>query len=404
MIEKIKKKGLFFKVILPLIVVFFVFVAGYFVGVKVGARYKVPVDIKNATTGQPGAVDFSLFWQTWNKVNESYIGSTDPQEMVYGAISGMVAALGDPYSDFLKPADNQKFSADLLGQFDGIGAELTTQNGQIIVVAPLSESPAEKAGLKAKDIILEIDGASTVDMSLSQAVDKIRGRAGTQVKLKVLRSGTDNPLEFTITRANIKVDSVIYQTTNVSGKKIAILKVNQFGDDTMALADKYAAQISADKVQGIILDLRNNPGGYLQTSVDFSGLFLDSGKTAVLEVDKNGKKTEYKTTGDPVLKNYSLIVLTNGGSASAAEIVTGAIKDNSRGKVVGEKTFGKGNVQALESLSGGAALKITIAKWLTPSGTEINKVGITPDIVIVSPADTNAGDPQLDKAKEEIIK
>lgn len=406
------KKGIFLRVILPLLLAFFVFCAGYFVGVKVGVHYKVPANIKNATTDQ-SSVDFSLFWQTWNKAVELYIGSTDSQEMVYGAISGMIAALGDPYSDFLKPSDNQKFSADLLGRFDGIGAELITQNGQIVIVAPLAESPAEKAGLKAKDIILEIDGASTLDMSLSEAVDKIRGQAGTEVKLKILRSGSDNPLEFTITRANIKIESVTYQTVNVSGlsaarqdKKIAILKVNQFGDDTIDLANKYAGQIVADKADGIILDLRNNPGGYLQTSVDFVSLFLDSGKIAVFEVDKSGKKTEYKTSGDPILKNYPLVVLINGGSASAAEIVAGAIKDSSRGKIIGEKSFGKGSVQALEPLSAGAALKITVAKWLTPNGTEINKIGIAADIVVaLSAADQSAGkDPQLDRAKSEIVK
>ena len=392
-------------IISSLLALFFVFYLGYSYGVRVGSLSAPPSYIENARENMPTSVDFSLFWQTWNKARELYIGDSDPQEMIYGAISGMVSALGDPYSAFLKPSDNEKFSQDLSGQFDGIGAELTMQNGQIVVVAPLAGSPAEKAGVRAKDVIVEIDGTGATEMSLNQAVDKIRGKAGTQIKLKILRAGVENPLDFTITRESIKVESVTYKLEDVAGKKIAILKVSQFGDDTMDLAEKYAKEIVKDKASGVILDLRNNPGGYLDSSVEFANLFLEQGKTVVVEVDKEGAKKEYKTDKAPILKDYPTVVLANGGSASAAEIVTGALRDYKRAEIVGEKTFGKGSVQALEPLLKGAALKVTIAKWLTPLGTEINKVGITPDIVVaLSDADQNAGrDPQLDKAKSEII-
>jgi len=392
-------------IISSLLALFFVFYLGYSYGVRVGSLSAPPSYIENARENMPTSVDFSLFWQTWNKARELYIGDSDPQEMIYGAISGMVSALGDPYSAFLKPSDNEKFSQDLSGQFDGIGAELTMQNGQIVVVAPLAGSPAEKAGVRAKDVIVEIDGTGATEMSLNQAVDKIRGKAGTQIKLKILRAGVENPLDFTITRESIKVESVTYKLEDVAGKKIAILKVSQFGDDTMDLAEKYAKEIVKDKASGVILDLRNNPGGYLDSSVEFANLFLEQGKTVVVEVDKEGAKKEYKTDKVPILKDYPTVVLANGGSASAAEIVTGALRDYKRAEIVGEKTFGKGSVQALEPLLKGAALKVTIAKWLTPLGTEINKVGITPDIVVaLSDADQNAGrDPQLDKAKSEII-
>ena len=410
--ERIRKsKKFILKLILSLAALFLVFYAGYGYGVRHELNGIPPAYINNSAEGKPGSVDFALFWQTWNKVRELYNGSSDPQEMVYGAASGMVAALGDPYTVFLKPSDNEALSADLSGQFEGIGAELTTQNGQIVVIAPLAGSPAEKAGIKAKDVVLEVDGTSTVDLSLNQVVAKIRGKAGTEVKLKIVHAGSDKPIDLTVVRQNIKVDSVTYQVVTISGlsadrqdKKIAILKVSQFGDDTISLANKFAAQIPKDGVSGIILDLRNNPGGYLDSSVTFSNLFIEKGKTIVSEVDKSGAKTVYTTQNVSPLANYPMVVLINGGSASAAEIVTGAIKDNSRGETIGEKTFGKGSVQQLEPLAGGAALKVTIAKWLTPNGSEINKVGITPDIVVtLSDDDRNAGrDPQLDKAKSEI--
>ena len=279
------------------------------------------------------------------------------------------------------------------------------QNGQIVVVAPLSGSPAEKAKIKPKDIIIEIDGADTVDMTLNQAVDKIRGVAGTQIKLKIVRQGSDGPLEFSVTRENIKVESATYNVENYSGKKIAILKVSQFGDDTVFLAEKFANQARSDSVSGIVLDLRNNPGGYLDSSVQFSGIFLEKGKVVTIEVDKKGAKKEYKTDNDPIIKNLPLVVLVNDGSASAAEIVAGAMRDYGRAETIGVKTFGKGSVQALEPLPGGAALKITIAKWLTPNGTEINSKGIVPGIEIkLSDDDRNKNlDPQMDKAKERVF-
>lgn len=398
-----KTLGKFF---LTLLALFFVFYGGYYFGLKVGASGVPPSYIKNAKEDMPADVNFALFWQTWNKARELYIGSSDPQEMVYGAISGMVASFGDPYSTFLKPSDNQKLAQDLSGEFEGIGAELTMQNNQVTVIAPLSGSPAEAAGIKAKDIILEIDGTSTAEMSLNEAVDKIRGAAGTKVKLKIFRSGVEKPLDFEIERQKITIESVTYKTETISGKKIATLKVSQFGDDTTSLADKYAKQIIDDKADGIILDLRNNPGGYLDGSIQFASLFIPSDKIVVVEVDKQGERKEYKTNKAPILKDIPLVVLANGGSASASEIVAGALRDNGRAKIIGEKTFGKGSVQALEPLSGGAALKITIAKWLTPLGIEINGKGLSPDSEVkLSDEDKSAGrDPQLDAAKSQISK
>ncbi|MCX6810156.1 MAG: S41 family peptidase [Candidatus Berkelbacteria bacterium] len=401
-----KNKQLVIKIFTVLAAVVLFFYAGYGFGVRRGSNYSPPSYIQNSSKDKLSDVDFSLFWQTWNKVRELYNGSSDPQTMVYGAISGMVSSLGDPYTVFLKPSDNDALTSDLSGQFEGIGAELTMLNNQVTVIAPLASSPAEKAGIKAKDIILQVDGISVENMTLNEVISKIRGKAGTDVKLQMVHLGSDQPIELTITRQNIKIDSVTYKTVTLSNKKIAILKISQFGDDTVNLANKYADQMKKDGVAGIILDLRNNPGGYLDSSVSVAGLLLAKDKLIVSEVDKNGTKTEYKANGSSQLVDYPLVVLVNGGSASAAEILTGAIKDNNRGEIIGEKTFGKGCVQQLEPLACGAALKVTIANWLTPNGSQINKIGITPDnIVQLSDTDSAAGrDPQLDKAKTEIIR
>ena len=243
-------------------------------------------------------------------------------------------------------------------------------------------------------------------MTLDQAVNKIRGTAGTSVKLQVQHSGSSQPVEISVTREKIDVPSVTYKLINVNNKKIVIISISQFGDSTNSLLEKYANQAISDRATGIILDLRNNPGGYLDSSVFAAGIFLPNDKLVVSEVDKDGQKQEYKTSGNPILKDSPLVVLVNGGSASAAEILTGAVQDNKRGEIIGEQTFGKGSVQQLVSLPGGSSLKVTIANWLTPNGSEINKVGIKPDIIVpLSESDQSASkDPQLDRAKTEVVK
>jgi len=405
-LDKKKKKKLIAKIVLACAALVLVFSAGYGLGLQHNFDSNSPSNIENSTAGKPTSVDFSLFWQTWHKVRELYHGSSDPQTMVYGAISGMVASLGDPYTEFLTPTNTQALSSDLSGQFEGIGAELTINDNQITVIAPLTSSPAEKAGIKVKDIVLQIDGTSTATMTLDQAVNKIRGTAGTSVKLQVQHSGSSQPVEISVTREKIDVPSVTYKLINVNNKKIVIISISQFGDSTNSLLEKYANQAISDRATGIILDLRNNPGGYLDSSVFAAGIFLPNDKLVVSEVDKDGQKQEYKTSGNPILKDSPLVVLVNGGSASAAEILTGAVQDNKRGEIIGEQTFGKGSVQQLVSLPGGSSLKVTIANWLTPNGSEINKVGIKPDIIVpLSESDQSASkDPQLDRAKTEVVK
>jgi carboxyl-terminal processing protease len=399
-VKENKKAKIWLKVISAVLLLFFVYLAGYTIGAREGNVFLPPSNIKNSGR-ESEEIDFSLFWQAWNKVGDLYIGQSASQEMLYGAISGMVASLGDPYTTFLKPSDNQKLVADLSGEFEGIGAELTVKNETIVVVSPLSGTPSERAGLKAQDIIVKIDDESTNNMSLNQAVGKIRGKAGTKVKLTVIRPKVDQPIEISVVREKIEVPSVTLDIQSVQNKKIAILRIIQFGDDTVDLATKYAKEISNSSVDGIILDLRNDPGGYLDSSVNISGLFIEKGSVAVVEVGREGKKKEYRTGNDPILKDYHVITLINGGTASAAEIVAGALSDHDRTSIVGEKTFGKGSVQVLEPLLFGSSIKVTIAKWLTPKGSEIDGVGIKPNVEIKN--ENSDEDLQMAKAKNMLL-
>ena len=386
--------------ILGLIIFALVF---YFLGYLVGHQnlifeknYK-PV-IANKELVKPRTVDFSIFWDVWNKVTEKYVGTVDYQKMVYGAVKGMVDSLGDPYSAFMEPSVTKNFMEDLSGEISGIGAELDLVDNKLIVISPIAGSPAEKAGLKPQDQILKINDESTDGMALDVAVSKIRGKAGTKVNLTISRSGQSQPQTLEITREKIQIKSVKWE---IKSDNVAYIQISQFGDDTSDLMQQAAKDINAKHPKAIVLDLRNNPGGYLDKAVDVASLFMPSG-VVVQEKDKNGNITEEKTTLEPILQSYKVIVLVNGGSASASEIVAGALQDAGRATLVGEKTFGKGSVQDLENLPGGATLRITVAKWLTPKGRAIDKVGLEPDVKItLSQDDAQAGrDPQLDKAFE----
>lgn len=389
-IKKIKKKrpkALWAKRVLVVFVIAVTlgttFLLGYASGLRgVNLGATLPIErIVNKNTGKPADVDFSTFWEAWNKLNENYVGKVDPTALIQGAISGMLAATKDPYTVYLKPEDNQRFMSDISGQFDGIGVEITQVDSMPTVVAPLPDSPAEKAGLKAKDVISEVDGTKTADMAFDDVINKIRGQAGSQVTLTVVRSGSDQPLKIVVTREKITVASVTTEVKNYQGKQYYYIKVRQFGDDTSTLFAKAAGEVQKNNYAGIILDLRNDPGGYLETAVDLGSYFVDGG-IVVSEVDRNGNKQESKTTHSATLKNYKLAVLINDGSASASEILAGAIKDRKQGTIIGQKSFGKGSVQILEELSDKSAVKITVAKWLTPNGGTIDGVGIEPDVKI----------------------
>jgi len=346
-------------------------------------------------------VDFNLYWNTWNLLRErSYFKDTPETKLFYGSLQGMVAALGDPYSVFLTPTDATQFQDDLKGSFEGIGAEIAVKNNQLIIVSPLDESPALKAGLKPKDWIVKINSTSTEGMSSNEAVTLIRGKAGTKVILTIYREGVSGTKEIEITRAPINVKSLSWEYVD-SGRTMHI-KVRQFNDDTMPLFDKAIKELMTKaNVHSIILDLRGNPGGYLDSAVQMAGEWNGDG-IVVTEKDKNGNASNNVAYKTPRLVSYKTVVLVDGGSASASEIVAGALKDWGRAKLVGAKTFGKGSVQELDSLPDGSQVKLTIAKWFTPSGVNIDEQGIEPDVKVeLSDEDYNKDkDPQLDKAIE----
>ena len=347
--------------------------------------------------------DYSLLWDALDLLNSKYVDRPlDQQKLLDGAVSGMVAAAGDPYTVYFNPEQAKQFADQLKGTFDGIGAEVGIKNEQIVVVAPLDDSPAQKAGLLPGDEILEINGESTVNMTVDQAVDKIRGKSGTEVTLTILHPGKRSSQEIKITRAKIVVKSVKLEEKEVNGNKVAIIKLSQFGDDTKGLFDQAVGKILASGDKAIILDLRNDPGGYLDTAVSIASNWVDDGQVVVKEKDYKGDVKDYNASGVNRLKGIKTIVLVNGGSASASEILSGALQDYGLATLVGEKTFGKGSVQELTELKNNGELKVTIAKWLTPKDRAINKIGLDPDVKVeLSAADAQADkDPQMDKALE----
>lgn len=343
-------------------------------------------------------LNLDQFWNVFNLIQRRYVHSVDANVAAEGAAKGLVESLGDPYSAYLPPTDKKNLDDELKGEFEGVGAELTLKDKLVVVVAPLAGSPAEAAGLKAQDVVLKVDDVTTANLTLNEVVQKIRGPKGTTVKLTVSRSGSDQPLEVTIKRSSIQVKSVNWKMIDTVG----YVEISQFGEDTVALTQQAVKELAAKNPKAMIIDLRNNPGGYLNTVAPIAGLFIPP-SVVVIERYKDSKTDEIRSTDVPVLPTTPLYLLVNEGSASAAEILAGALQDYKRATLVGHKTFGKGSVQDLISLKDGAALRITIAEWLTPNQRAINKVGIEPDVKVEG--DKKDGtDPILDKALELIKK
>ncbi len=351
----------------------------------------------SVATGLSDDADFQTFWDVWRLVKSAYVDQpVSERDLYYGSIAGMVAGLGDPYSVYFTPEDARAFDEQLAGSFFGIGAQLDVKDEQIVVVAPLPGTPAERAGVLTGDIILAIDGVTTEGMSIDEAVSHIRGEKGTSVTLTLYRVGTDAPEDIPITRDEITIDSVAY-TLRDDG--IAVIEVSMFNDDTSTLFAAAAERVIDDGATGILLDLRNNPGGLLDSAIDLAGYWIPAGQTAVIE-SVGDAQTEYPTNGTAMLANIETVVLVNGGSASASEILAGALQDADEAVIVGQTTFGKGSVQEYHDLPDGGAVKITVAKWLTPLGRSIDNEGIAPDQdVPYTQEDIDAKrDPQLDAA------
>ncbi|TSD04728.1 MAG: carboxyl-terminal processing protease, partial [Parcubacteria group bacterium Athens0714_12] len=357
-------------------------------------------------------VDFELFWKTWNLIKDNYVEQpVSETKLFYGAMAGMLAGLEDPYSVFFEPVTSEKFSQEISGSFEGIGAEIGLKKDQLTVIAPLDDTPAYKAGLRAGDKILAIDDFGTTGISLDQAIDLIRGKKGTEVVLTIMRDGSDEPKKISIIRGMIDIPSVRWHSVE-GNEDIAYIKLSYLNEDTANDFKKTVNEILKKNSKGVILDLRNDPGGLLDVAIKIASYWVEEGVIVREQFGPNyrnsftvDKKVEHQSMKYGKLKDIPTIILVNQGSASGSEIIAGALQDYEKAVIIGEKTFGKGSVQELEQLSDGSSVKLTIAEWFTPKGRVINKQGIEPDIKVELSEDdyNNDKDPQLDKAIEVIL-
>lgn len=379
------------------------FLAGYTLGKapEVYSEAGVPGEGHVAGIGETPAwlsqdVDFKMFWEVWKLVQKSYVDQpVSEKSLYYGSLVGMLGGLGDQYSQFFDPEMAEAFNQQIEGTFFGIGAELGLDEfGAIVVIAPIKDAPASRAGILAGDNIIAIDGTDALGRTVSEAVQRIRGEQGTTVVLTIVRNG-GAPLDVSIVRDEIKIDSVTYE---IREDGVGVIEIAMFNEDTVYLFEQAAQAMVKDGVTDLVIDLRNNPGGYFDAAIDLAAYWIED-QTAVME-EVRGERIEFRADGIARLKDMNTVVLVNGGSASASEILAGALQDYGFATIVGEQTFGKGSVQEYHELPDGSAVKITVARWLTPLGRSIEKDGITPDAVVeFTLEDFNAGqDPQLEEA------
>ncbi|MBP9670308.1 S41 family peptidase [Candidatus Woesebacteria bacterium] len=364
----------------------------------------------NSNQGAVNAADFSKFWEVWKRLENSYVDPSklDYAKMTWGSMQGLAQSLEDPYTQYLPPKENKQATEDLNGAFFGVGIELGYKDETLAVVSPITGMPAEKAGVKPGDLILHIkDEKKQVDidtrgMTLPTAVGYIRGEKGTPVILTMYRDGEAKSFDITIVRDEIVVPSVELKFIEKNGKKVAHLELHKFGGRTDKEWTTKIAEIVAAKPAGVVLDLRNNPGGYLDGAVFVSSEFLSSG----VVVKQEGRKSSetYSVDRKGSLTSIPLVVLVNKGSASASEITAGALQDAKRAQIVGVQSFGKGTVQEVQDLADVSSLHVTVAKWILPSGRWIDKEGITPDVKVEDNLETKDVDEQLDQAIETMLK
>lgn len=370
------------------------FAAGYAL-----ATWQANDPARQANTPGSLAQTFAPFWETWNLVHEEYYRQpVSDTLLVQGAIQGMLQSLGDAHTGYMPPSQFNIATSDIQGELEGIGAEVDSRNGELTIVAPLPDSPAEKAGLQPGDVIVTVNGRDVTGMPLLEAIMLVRGPAGTSVHLEVRRAGQDGLLQFDIVRARIQLASV---TSRLLDGNYAYVRISTFGDRTTEELRQALQKLLAQHPKGLILDLRGNPGGNLYTALDVASQFIKEGPIMIEEWGDGRRKT-FSADGRGLAIDIPLTVLVDQGSASASEIVAGAIQDRGRGRLVGETTFGKGTVQDWHALDEGrnGGVRITIARWLTPNGRWVHETGLTPDIPAVrSPEDVQAGrDPQLEAA------
>lgn len=375
-----------------------IFILGVGIGngrIKLGQRQSLLQPSQQE--GLPADLDYSSVEHVYDALKNSYDGDLNREELLNGIKNGLAGASGDPYTEYLSAKEADEFNDDLSGSFTGIGAELGKEGDTVVIISPIAGFPAEKAGLKPKDIIAEINGESAFDLSVSEAVKRIRGPKDTKVKLKVVREG-QQPQDIEITRAEIKIPSVEHQ---ILEGNVGYMKISRFGEDTTQLARAAAQSFKNAGVKGVVVDVRSNPGGLLDASVDVSSLWLQN-RTVLQEKRDDQVVRTYTSKGDSPLAGIPTAVLINEGSASASEILAGALKDNGAATLIGVKSYGKGSVQQLQNLPSGGVLKVTIARWYTPGGKNIDKEGIEPDQKIErTDEDIKANrDPQKDAAAQ----
>lgn len=401
---------------------------GYIVGTtKINTSWKgfmpiATIEQKNPPPSQN--LNMSLFYEVLDKVNRDYYDKSkiNSEKVLQGAISGMLQSLDDPYTSFFPPKQNTDFKTQLAGEFSGIGAELgLSPENQVMVISPLDDSPAQKAGIKAGDLVLSVNGNDTYGWTLAKAVENIRGPRGTEVKLSILHDKAKTPTSLTIKRDTIVIESVKGWVKSFSCKgdvckedkdcascpKIAYIRLSQFGDKTneewVKVVNELYPQMNGSNFKGIVLDVRNNPGGYLQDAVFIGSEFVKSG-VIVSQVDGAQEKQDMPVSRTGLLLDQPVIVLINKGSASASEIVSGALRDHKRAKLLGETSFGKGTIQQAVDVDGGASVHISIGKWITPNGTWVHKTGLKPDIEVKYDEKKSAATPGIDNQLQAAIR
>lgn len=399
-------------IFLAIVVFSAVFGAGVFVGAKRAPEITKITGIENRQTpaslilSATSTIDFNPFWKAWNILEEKYVSSEgiDRQDMIWGAISGMAKSLNDPYTVFLPPKENEYFESEIRGDFEGVGMEIGMRKDRLTVIAPLKGTPAYEAGIKAGDKVIEIDGKSTFELTLDEAVNLIRGPKGSEVVLTILRNGEDETRKIAIVRDVIKIPII---ETEEKENGIFVIRLFNFSGPSVIEFRKALRKMVDSGSDKLILDLRNNPGGFLEAAVDVSSWFLPAGKPVAIE-SFGGSRDEivHRSRGYDIFNdNLKMVILVNKGSASASEIVAGALRDHGIAIIVGEKTFGKGSVQELVPITDNTSLKVTIARWLTPSRHSISENGLEPDVVVEIPEnieETDILDPFMDKAIEVI--
>lgn len=347
-------------------------------------------------------VDFGLFWQVWDEVKTRHVDQpVNEVELLYGAVAGLVAGTGDPYSIFLDPSTTEEFLSEINGSFEGIGIEIGIKNEKLTVISPLKGSPAEAAGLLPGDRIAAVNGMDTAFMSLNEAVQEIRGERGTTVSLTIERESEDELFDVDIVRDVIHIESVQWEFVEKKGTQIAVIAITNFNSDTTAAFMEAVNDVVLKQPDAIVLDLRNNPGGFLDASIEIASQWVTDGDVVVYEEDSAGQKSPYTAEGGSPLASYPTLVLINGGSASASEILAGALKDHGFAEIIGTTSFGKGSVQDYQLFDDGSSLKLTVSRWLTPNEARIDGVGIYPDYEVDRTAEdfSSDRDPQLDAAE-----